>query len=115
MPAEGYNGKAASAHEEALGAIAPGELADFGENAMRRLLYVLAGAFAAWVSVATVLWLQGAGGGWAGWQHFRAAIGADSMLVLVLSDLTVFTLLALVWLVRGLRARGASAGEVTRA
>jgi hypothetical protein len=79
---------------------------------MRRLFYVLAGVFVAWIAVATALWLRQAGGAWPAWHHFWSAVGADWMLVLVLSDLSVFTLLALVWLVRDLRARGAGVGRI---
>lgn len=77
---------------------------------MRRLLYLSAILMLAWVVTASVLWV-GAHGDAALW-HLWDTLRSDWMLVLIVTDMAVFTAAALVWAASDLRAHGATAGAM---
>jgi hypothetical protein len=82
------------------------------ELAMRRLLYLGAVLMLAWVVTATLLWIGPQGDPLAAFWHFWAALRSDWMLVLIVTDMAVFTAAALVWVALDLRRRDATAAAV---
>lgn len=82
---------------------------DARRSATRRAsLWTAAALFFAWEQVALALALRASGGLGPALGHAWAALRADWLVVLVLTDAGVFTLCALAWLWRDLRRRGAS-------
>lgn len=75
---------------------------------MRRLLYLGAGLMLAWVVTASVLWIGGHGEPDAAFWHFWNTLRSDWMLILIVTDMAVFTAAALVWAAADLRRRGAT-------
>jgi hypothetical protein len=80
---------------------------------MRSLLYGGAALMAGWIVLATLLWLQqNAGDPVAGFSYFWGMVTADWLLVLLVTDLMVFTVAAFVWVTLDLRRRRASWRQV---
>jgi hypothetical protein len=75
---------------------------------MRRALLLLsAAAFFVWENVATARWLRAHDGVAAGLAHAWAALRQDDLVLLVWTDMGVFTILAFAWLAHDLGRRRA--------
>ena len=74
----------------------------------RYLLLVAALVFFVWQNVAIAHWLTDHGGLEAGLAHAWATLRADRMVLLIWTDMGVFSLAALVWFARDMRVRGPS-------
>ena len=74
----------------------------------RIILWAAAALFFVWEHVALLLWLRAAGGLGPALDHAWAALRADWLVFLVLTDAGAFTLCALAWLWRDLGRHGAS-------
>ena len=80
---------------------------------MRAFLVLAALGMLGWVVTGTTLWLGQYGGDLTeAFASVWALATADWMLLLVLTDMLVFTIAALVWVALDLHARGASPPEV---
>ncbi len=80
---------------------------------MKKLLgYLWSVVFVAWIVIATVRWLEHPDGVLGALTHLWQHLHADWMLLLIVSDLLVFTLLAIAWLIIDLHRRGASPGRI---
>lgn len=74
---------------------------------MKRVLFLAAAAtFFAWENVAAAQWLAAHGGLAAGLTHAWRALWTDRLVLLILTDMGVFSLAALVWFVRDMRQQG---------
>lgn len=79
---------------------------------MRPLFYFGAALMLAWIITAGILWVGPQGDPNAAFWHFWASLMSDWMLILILTDMAVFTALAFVWVALDLRGRGATAGTI---
>ncbi|MDH3495541.1 MAG: hypothetical protein OER21_02145 [Gemmatimonadota bacterium] len=80
---------------------------------MKKLLgYLWATGFVAWIAYATVRWVRESDGWMPALTHLWETLHVDWMLLLIVTDLLVFTIFAIAWLVVDLRRHGASAGRI---
>lgn len=79
---------------------------------MQRLYYVGAVLMAAWIVTAAVLWIGPHGDALGAFWHSWNALRGDWILLLLVTDMAVFTAAAFVWVALDLRARGATAVAV---
>jgi len=79
---------------------------------MRTVLYLGAAAMCGWIVTGTVLWFGQHGGPALAWTHLWSTLGSDWMLVVLLTDMLVFTIAAFVWVAVDLRARSAPPGHI---
>lgn len=75
---------------------------------MRRLFYLGAVLMAAWIVTATVLWIGPHRDAVTACWHFWNALRSDWMLILIVTDMAVFTAAAFAWVAMDLRKRGAT-------
>jgi len=80
---------------------------------MRGILVVAAVVMLAWIMTGTVLWFAEHGAPTAAFQHFWTALRSDWMLIVLVTDLLVFTTGAFIWVAFDLRGRGASGPGIT--
>jgi hypothetical protein len=79
---------------------------------MRGMLVVAALVLAGWIVTGTVLWFVEHGDPTAAWLHFWTTLRSDWMLIVLVTDMLVFTTAAFVWVAFDLRGRDASRPEI---
>lgn len=79
---------------------------------MRTLLLLAAFAMLAWIVIGSVLWIGEYGDPVIAFSSFWATLHSDWMLLILFTDMLMFTIAAFVWVATDLRAHGAPPTQI---
>jgi hypothetical protein len=74
---------------------------------MRSFLLLAAAGMLAWIVIGTILWFGDYGDPATAFSYFWTTLRSDWMLLVLVTDMLMFTIAAFVWVALDLRARGA--------